>query len=72
MVDFWSLGNGFVLAFPPGAEWGKSPVFKGFSHGENGFVLSKKENAALGFGRRAKSGGPGAKAENGKQRWLKG
>jgi hypothetical protein len=43
-VDFWSLKNGFVLACLPGAEVGKSPVFKGLFHWENGFVLSKREN----------------------------
>jgi hypothetical protein len=42
MFDFWSLGNGFVLACLPGAELGKNPVFKGFSHWENGFVLSNR------------------------------
>jgi hypothetical protein len=35
--------NGFVLACRPGAELGKSPVFKGCSHWGNGFVLAKKK-----------------------------
>jgi hypothetical protein len=47
MVDDFSFEKRVRFGLPSGAELGKSPMFKGFSHLVNGFVLSKLEKLGV-------------------------